>query len=303
MPMKDVLDILNDPAFRQEGRFLGKYRGFVQDNKDPLGLGRILPTVPQLSGMTLNWALPCTPYAGDAVGLYTIPPVGAKVWIEFERGDPNYPIWSGCFWQDTEVPTEAKATSDDPSQVKVLRTRVCTFSADDTDQAGEVNLIFNDPTVSDPVTITINMVSTGLTITVEGSKGTSKIFMDPQNIETSSETLQTKSTKDTTFDAGQNMTIKSGADMALTSSGKLDATASGDATFKGANVTVEATTALTAKGSSTATFQGGTSATLQASSGSATVSGMTVSVSGSTSTTVSGSASLTMSGASISFSP
>ena len=24
--------------------------------------------------------------------------MGAGVWIEFERGDPNYPIWTGCFW-------------------------------------------------------------------------------------------------------------------------------------------------------------------------------------------------------------
>jgi hypothetical protein len=27
------------------------------------------------------------------------------VWIEFERGDLDYPIWVGCFWADsTEVP-------------------------------------------------------------------------------------------------------------------------------------------------------------------------------------------------------
>lgn len=277
MAMKDVLDTRNDPAFRQEGRYLGKYRGFVQDNKDPLGLGRILPTVPQLPGMTLNWALPCTPYAGDAVGLYTIPPIGAKVWIEFERGDPSYPIWSGCFWQDGEVPTEAKATSDDPSQVKVLRTRVCTFSADDTDKAGEVNLIFNDPTVSEPVTITVNMVSTGLTITVEGSNGTSKIFVDPQNIQATTETIQTSSTKDTTVNADSNLKATAGADMTLTATGKIAASATGDASFEGANTTVQATT------------------------GSASFSGLTTSVSSQGATSVSGSASLSLSAPSISF--
>jgi hypothetical protein len=27
-----------------------------------------------------------------------LPPVGAGVWIEFEQGNPDYPIWSGCWW-------------------------------------------------------------------------------------------------------------------------------------------------------------------------------------------------------------
>ena len=47
-----------------------------------------------------GWALPAVPYAGDGVGFFMIPPIGASVWIEFEHGDPDYPIWTGCFWAD-----------------------------------------------------------------------------------------------------------------------------------------------------------------------------------------------------------
>ena len=92
--------------------FHGKYRGRVVDNNDPLKLGRILALVPAVDGMTTNWALPCAPYA-DAQILF-LPPVGALVWIEFEGGDPNHPIWTGCFWERAEdmpavvLPTPAK---------------------------------------------------------------------------------------------------------------------------------------------------------------------------------------------------
>jgi uncharacterized protein involved in type VI secretion and phage assembly len=57
-----------------------------------------------LDNSTLAWAMPCLPGAGPSVGFFTIPPVGAKVWVEFERGDLDYPIWSGGFWGSGETP-------------------------------------------------------------------------------------------------------------------------------------------------------------------------------------------------------
>jgi uncharacterized protein involved in type VI secretion and phage assembly len=95
-------------------QFHGKYRGRVEDNNDPLKLGRILAMVPAVAGARTNWALPCAPYAAPQVGSLLVPPVGALVWIEFEAGDPNTPIWSGCFWQRVEdmpgvvIPAPAK---------------------------------------------------------------------------------------------------------------------------------------------------------------------------------------------------
>jgi uncharacterized protein involved in type VI secretion and phage assembly len=99
-------------ALRLEGKarsmtqFYGKYRGQVVDNMDPRQLGRIKVLVPALDRTTTFWALPCMPYAAPQVGLLFLPPVDAVVWIEFEGGDPNYPIWSGCFWERIdEMPT------------------------------------------------------------------------------------------------------------------------------------------------------------------------------------------------------
>lgn len=110
-------------------RFFGKYRGKVVANKDPLGIGRIQPVVPAIAPDAINWAMPCTPYAGPQEGFFMIPPVGANVWIEFEGGDPNYPIWSGCFWgekQDQKPPTDATGP-----EMKVLQTEKMVLSFDD----------------------------------------------------------------------------------------------------------------------------------------------------------------------------
>lgn len=93
--------------------FFGKYRGTVVENQDPLGLGRLQVDVPSVSAAgSTKWAMPCVPYAGPGVGLFLIPPREAHVWVEFEAGDPDFPIWTGCFWEEGEVPTdEAKPST------------------------------------------------------------------------------------------------------------------------------------------------------------------------------------------------
>lgn len=79
--------------------FYGKYRGTVVNNIDPLLIGRIQAIVPDVGGfIPLTWAMPCVPVAGINMGVFTVPPIGAGVWIEFERGDPDYPIWVGGYW-------------------------------------------------------------------------------------------------------------------------------------------------------------------------------------------------------------
>lgn len=88
-------------------QFYGKYRGSVTDNQDPDNLGRIKATVPDVLGeQESGWAMPCLPFAGDKIGFFALPAVRASVWIEFEHGDPDYPIWSGCWWGENEIPSD-----------------------------------------------------------------------------------------------------------------------------------------------------------------------------------------------------
>lgn len=92
-------------------KFFGKYRGTVLNNADPMQTGRIQAQVPDVLGTTpSSWAMPCVPLAGIQMGVYVVPPVGAGVWVEFEQGDPDYPIWVGCWWGSaSEVPALALA--------------------------------------------------------------------------------------------------------------------------------------------------------------------------------------------------
>jgi uncharacterized protein involved in type VI secretion and phage assembly len=92
-------------------KYYGKYRGAVINNVDPLQIGRLLVQVPDIEGLIpSSWAMPCFPISGKQMGAYMIPQIGAGVWVEFEQGDPDYPIWSGCWYGSVaEVPTLALA--------------------------------------------------------------------------------------------------------------------------------------------------------------------------------------------------
>ena len=92
-------------------KYYGKYRATVINNIDPIQIGRIQVMVPDVSNIALsNWAMPCVPLAGKQMGTYVIPQIGAGVWIEFEQGDSDYPIWVGGYWGLTaEVPALALA--------------------------------------------------------------------------------------------------------------------------------------------------------------------------------------------------
>jgi hypothetical protein len=92
-------------------RFYGKYRATVVNNLDPEQRGRIQAMVPTVSNVMLtNWAMPCVPMAGKEQGVFMVPQIGAGVWIEFEGGDPDKPIWVGGYWGSmAEVPKLALA--------------------------------------------------------------------------------------------------------------------------------------------------------------------------------------------------
>ncbi|TFI56937.1 baseplate assembly protein [Sphingomonas parva] len=95
-----------------EGRYFGKYRATVSLNVDPERRGRIQMMVPDVLGPTpSSWAENCAPLSGPTgppMGIHIVPPVGAAVWAEFEQGDLNYPIWSGCRWSSaSDLPPDA----------------------------------------------------------------------------------------------------------------------------------------------------------------------------------------------------
>jgi len=105
---------------KESPRYYGVYRGTVVNNIDPLNMGRILAIVPDVGGLTpTTYAMPCIPIAGKQMGTFMVPQIGAGVWIQFEAGDPDYPVWTGGWWGSAaEVPALALAgVPGDPNYV------------------------------------------------------------------------------------------------------------------------------------------------------------------------------------------
>jgi hypothetical protein len=135
-------------------------------------MGRIQVKVPTVLGQgTLSWAMPCVPYAGPGVGFFAIPPVGANVWVEFEGGDPDYPIWSGCFWGLGEVPVVPALDF-----TKALKTDGIMMKLDDTPGVGGFTLEVGPPAVAVPMKLVCSVSG------IEISHGNASVKLTPVSI-------------------------------------------------------------------------------------------------------------------------
>ena len=135
-----------------ERRYYGKYRGTVVDNQDPSRLGRVTLKVPSVLGpnVVTGWATPCTPYGGAAdQGFLFVPERHAGVWVEFEEGDLEFPIWVGTYWSrpgdESQLPkpqgddgTEQDEVQDPPTRKIIKTLKKHTLQFEDADGAEAV---------------------------------------------------------------------------------------------------------------------------------------------------------------------
>jgi len=133
-----------------ERRFYGKYRAIVVDNEDPAHLGRLKLRIPSVLGtdVVTGWATPCTPYGGAAdQGFLFVPERNAGVWVEFEEGDLEFPIWVGTYWSrpgaESQLPkpqaddgTEQDEVRDPPTRkiIKTLKGHTIQFEDKDSEE-------------------------------------------------------------------------------------------------------------------------------------------------------------------------
>ena len=99
---------------RHGGRHYGKYSGVVIDPADPDKVGKIKVSVPAVLSDLQVWARPCLPY-----GHFFVPPKDAHVWVEFEGGHTDYPIWVGTWYANGEVPADANIS---PPENRMIQT-------------------------------------------------------------------------------------------------------------------------------------------------------------------------------------
>lgn len=153
-------------------KYYGKYRGKVANNVDPMTQGRVQVSCPAVLGDgKLSWAMPSSPYAGPGVGFFAIPPNDANVWVEFEAGDPDHPIWTGCFWDVGQAPAAPAVP-----QLKVLKTDGMTLTVSDLPGAGGLTIEVTPPAVATPLKIALT--SSG----IELSNGAASVKLSPASV-------------------------------------------------------------------------------------------------------------------------
>jgi uncharacterized protein involved in type VI secretion and phage assembly len=154
-----IEDLMTRVVDKIETRFYGKYRAFVVDNADPENRGRLKLSIPSVLGneVVSGWALPCAPYGGAPdQGFFFIPEVDANVWVEFEAGLLDYPIWVGTFWSKpggtSEVPKPGDSQS--PPTRKIIRTlKGNSIEMEDKDSEEVFIITYNDGSKTNVVTM------------------------------------------------------------------------------------------------------------------------------------------------------
>lgn len=129
---------MGSPAPRHGERWYGKYSGQVSANADTLQQGRVQVIVPAIFGPTLEvWARPCFPY-----GHFYVPAVGSQVWVEFEGGDPQYPIWVGTWYPQGATPSESQVSPPDNRVIQTASGH--TIELDDTEGQPRITIRHKD---------------------------------------------------------------------------------------------------------------------------------------------------------------
>lgn len=121
------------------GRYFGMYRGEVLDNQDPLLNGRIKVNVfgvyDGIKEDLLPWAIYSDPLMGGQsdLGGFFVPNIDSHVWVFFENGDPEQPVYFAGAPSRDDGPSEITSKGTYPEN-KIFKTRAGhLIEIDDTD--------------------------------------------------------------------------------------------------------------------------------------------------------------------------
>jgi uncharacterized protein involved in type VI secretion and phage assembly len=215
-----------------DSRFYGKYRAFVVDNADPENRGRLKLNIPSVlsADVVSAWALPCAPYGGAPnQGFFFIPEVDAAVWVEFEAGLLDYPIWVGTFWAKpggtTEVPLVNKpdgteeTDAQSPPTCKVIKTvKGHTIQLEDAEGGDMVMLLEN----TNGNLIVMN--KDGIKITDSTNKTTITLDKDGLRVEASKD-IELKADGDIKMTAAKGLVVQATKDIELKTDADIKMTA------------------------------------------------------------------------------
>lgn len=100
-------------------RWFGIFRAVVVDIEDPMFLDRVRVRIPEVLGNTVtDWVWP----KSAASNWSWKPIIGDHVWVEFENGDIDRPLYSGS-WYSLDTNNNNKSTIPDEVLEEYARTR------------------------------------------------------------------------------------------------------------------------------------------------------------------------------------
>ena len=110
-------------------RFYGVYRAFVVDTNDLEERGRVKVRCPGLTPLRelSHWASPIAAFGGFDYGIFFQPAVGEAVYLMFENGNFQHPMYIGGWWACpqgvSELPSDI-ANPSNPYTTKVIKTPI-----------------------------------------------------------------------------------------------------------------------------------------------------------------------------------
>lgn len=126
---KGVYDWIRDVTYfglEKIGLYYSQYRGYVMDNNDPKGYGRLRINVPDIHGdqVPAQWAWPVSTYSGKGYGAQVLPQINDVIWVRFEKGSTRKPLWAHGYFGEGGVPEDLKGPTKywfrTPSGVTIL---------------------------------------------------------------------------------------------------------------------------------------------------------------------------------------
>lgn len=160
--LAEIVNSIRTFGIEHFGRYYSFYRAKVSSNDDPQNRGRIQITIPAINNdkPLQEWAIPVSGYAGDKYGQFFPPEAGDFVWVAFECGDINFPIYMGGWWRQGKAPDgfsktrrgirtkECELYFDDKEKVISVKTAGCEIKLDEAGKKVEIAVSGGDVKVT-----------------------------------------------------------------------------------------------------------------------------------------------------------
>jgi uncharacterized protein involved in type VI secretion and phage assembly len=207
-----LLEVLQQPENRENGRVEGVAVGLVTDNQDPDQMARVRVSYPWREGnQSSYWARPALPYAGKNRGTYFLPEVGDEVLLAFDKGDVEHPFVLGVLWNGKDTPPDTN--SNGKNDTKLIRTR-SGHEIRMLDESGKESIEIK---TKGGHSVKMDDTSGSAQIQVKDSSGSNTIVIDTtqNSITIQSGTSLKLQSQTIDIEANASMTIKAGATLTI----------------------------------------------------------------------------------------